>query len=118
MMRVWLFVLAVLSLAPAPGNTGGCGNGLGDEGADFVEFCLRSRSLACLRDQARGEQDDVQTCVDAAQESCVAIGFWPATCEPPPRIRETEACINTLRRSDNLELRLDEQGVEECRLCP
>lgn len=118
MMRMGLFVLAVLCLAPAPGNTGGCGDDVSDEGADFVEFCLRSRSFACLRNQARGEEDDVQTCVDAAQESCEAIGFWPAACEPVPRVRETDACIDTLRRSDNLDLRLSEQAVEECRLCP
>lgn len=118
MMRIALLTAAVLCLAPAPGNTGGCGADSTDEAADFVDFCLRSRSFACVRNEARGEEDDVQTCVDAALESCTAIGFWPATCEPPPRVREIDACINTLRRSDNLDLRLSEQAVEECRLCP
>lgn len=118
MIRLGLFVAALLCLAPAPGNTGGCAADDADEAADFVEFCLRSRSFACLRNEARGEDSEVQACVDAAEESCVAIGFWPVSCEPAPRIRETEACIDTLRRSDNLELRLSEQAIEECRLCP
>ncbi|MEM6960024.1 MAG: hypothetical protein AAF645_30370 [Myxococcota bacterium] len=120
-MKRLLPFLALLLVGPAPGNTGGCAASQEDDGADFLAFCLESRSFACLRAEARGEEVDVQACVDAALESCEAIGFWPPSCEPPPRIRETDACIDELRRSDNLNLRLrGDDGlpeIDECRLC-
>ncbi len=112
----------LLLVAPAPGNTGGCGGDTLDDAADFGAFCLESRSLRCLREQARGTLTDVQACVDDARDRCEAIAFWPESCEPAPRQRETEACLDELRRSDNLDQSLvtDEgpSNIGACRLCP
>lgn len=125
-MKVWLFV-ATLILAAPPGNTGGCGPFEdSSEASDFYRFCLESRSIRCQRLEARGELSesgyaDVQACVNDARDRCDAIADWPLTCQPAPRVRETDACLDELRRTDNLELELiPEDGIPEipeCRLC-
>ena len=105
-------LLALLLMGPAPGETGGCGGEL--PVADAADFCAERDGYVCRRAEARGEITNVRECFDAIEERCDRAS-WPITCDPPPTRAETDACIDELRRVDNLNV--DEADIAECRLC-
>ena len=113
----WLVLLAALvSLAPAPGQVGGCGDP--DPYANAADFCRARDQLECTRAYWRGEltAEQVPDCEREAAERCEAVADWPPWCRPRPTFYEARGCLDDLRREDLLELPPAE--VPRCRLCP
>ncbi len=116
-----LFVLGLLCLGPAPGEIGACGSDA--VAADPVDHCTQVAAWECARLEAIGafpytppggaEQADVQACVDAI--ACLGT-TWPATCFPAPTHVESQACIDELKRADNVNIARSD--IPECNLCP
>jgi len=125
---VTLVILGLLSIAPAPGEVGGCG--ADTVVADPVDFCLQAGFWECERANARGEFGrpesefmNTQECVDALvpdprsdpRGNC-AGSQWPFDCTPFPTEREAQDCIDQLQIVDNINT--PRSMISQCQLCP
>lgn len=119
--RIVLMVgLLVLSVGPAPGEVGGCGDA--DVIADAEDHCRLSRYWDCRRQEARMEIENVQACVDDVEAMCAGAA-WPASCEPFPLRRQSQACIDQLALIENVfhdpngDGNYEIREIAECNLC-
>lgn len=90
-----LCLLALLSLGPAPGHVGACGEGT--SAADPSQFCLEAGAWRCARRRARGEilPEEELGCRNEFMLMCPGSA-WPPDCDPPPTERQTDLCIDAL----------------------
>jgi len=104
---VWLSLLALLLVGPAPGEVGSCG---GDPlVVEAEDFCRDQEAWECRRAEARGELDDGQlaACFEAIPNACVGAG-WPPSCVPRPTNLQTDACIDALSLEENVRVPIEE----------
>lgn len=119
MRRAWTVLVSTATAAalvgPAPGDVGSCGEA--PRGVDATEYCRIREAWLCRRQQARGELTPAQerTCIDNAVARCRSVAGWPPDCQPRPTQREAQACIDQLRRKDNLDTPVSE--IPRCHLC-
>lgn len=97
---------------PTPGSVGSCSKD--SEISDPEQFCLDEHALFCERDfrAERISEDEYNACLDSVQDDCMGFTWNPVSCDPPPTIIETKACISALRSEERLELKND--MIVEC----
>ena len=105
--------LALLAVGPAPGDIGGCGNH--DQIADPIYHCERRVIIDCARRNALDPSFDVNGCIATEQMPCQRVNRW--ICEPPPTVRQSQACLDAFQDVDNI--RTAYEAIPECiALCP
>ena len=105
--------LALLTVGPAPGDIGGCGDL--DQIADPIYHCERRVIIDCARRNALDPSFDVNGCISTNQAPCQRVNRW--ICEPAPSVRQSQACLDAFQDVDNI--RVPYESIPECMtLCP